>query len=148
MSQWYMIFSFFFFFFGCTICGNLSSQTRDWTQATAVNPRVITIWSPGDSPHWLFWIKVDWEEVSERGKLWFFSVLLKAENKPHSIWRYKDILINKDRGIWGQEAYTNKPCYFNLPLQAQVCLHSSLTEHQKPEFLCPFDSSQIYCFFV
>ena len=46
----------------------------------------------------------------------------------------------------GRETYVNKPCYFNLLPQTHI-LFRFFTEHTKPKFLCPINSSQIYFLF-
>lgn len=124
---WFFLFLSLFFFLAASFVGisvpglGIEPRPRQW------KPRIITTWPPGDSPYWLFWIKVDWEEASTRRKLRFFSVPLKAENKPHSIWRYKDILINKDSEFGGRKFIQTNRVILIYHFKPQVCLHSSLT---------------------
>ena len=57
--------------------------------------------------------------------------------------------LSLEIGNLGREAYINEPVisliYYSKP---KLSLDSSLNEHPKPKFLCPVNSSQIYCFFA
>ena len=53
------------------------------------------------------------------------------------------------QGTQGWEDCENKLCdFFNLLPQAQTLFDFFTNGHPKPKFLCPVNSSQIYCFFV
>ena len=81
-----------------------------------------------------------WLPESGKSFMWKIHTLhLEVEGYPY----------HQTQGIWGPEVSVTKPChFFNVLLQGQTPFRFFTNWAPKPEFLCPVNSSQIYCFFI